>query len=203
MGRSAPAKLAAANAVRYPERSARTAIGLVIGVTLVTMFIVAAQSFQTMILNAQAANPQLYAGVGTVLNGIAGVFSVLVGFAALIAAVGVVNNLSLSVIQRQRELGLLRALGFSRVQIRQTIFAEAGQITITALILGLILGTFYGWVGAQSLLGDLQHGVVTPTVPWLLLVIAALVAVALTLIASVAPTRRATQISPVSALASE
>ncbi|WP_426516731.1 ABC transporter permease [Diaminobutyricibacter sp. McL0618] len=203
MGTTAPAKLAAANAVRYPERSARTAIGLVIGVTLVTMFIVASQSFQTMIVNAQAANPDLYAGAGTVLNVIAAVFSVLVGFSALIAAIGVVNNLSLSGIQRQRELGLLRALGFSRVQVRQTIVAEAGQITITAVLLGLILGTFYGWVGAQSLLGDLQHGVVSPTIPWALIVIAAAVAVALTLIASIAPTRRALKISPVSALAIE
>ncbi|HEY2556468.1 MAG TPA: ABC transporter permease, partial [Diaminobutyricibacter sp.] len=150
-----------------------------------------------------AADPNAYADAGTVLNVIAAVFSVLVGFSALIAAIGVVNNLSLSGLQRQRELGLLRALGFSRVQVRQTIVAEAGQITITAVLLGLILGTFYGWVGAQSLLGDLQHGVVSPTIPWALIVIAAAVAVALTLVASIAPTRRALMISPVSALAIE
>ncbi|HEY2556393.1 MAG TPA: FtsX-like permease family protein, partial [Diaminobutyricibacter sp.] len=48
-GRSAPARLAAANAVRNPERSTRTTIGLVIGVTLITMFVVAASSYQHMI----------------------------------------------------------------------------------------------------------------------------------------------------------
>ncbi len=201
-GRSAPARLAAANAVRNPERSTRTTIGLVIGVTLITMFVVAASSYQQMIALAQERNPQLFAGVDSVLTVTMIVFSVLIGFSAVIAAIGVVNNLSLSVLQRTRELGLLRALGFSAGQVRALILSESAQLTIAAVLAGLVLGVTYGWAGAQSLLGSIPGGgFVTPVVPWGLLVAAAVGAAALAIVASVAPTRRATGVSPVAALA--
>jgi putative ABC transport system permease protein len=130
------------------------------------------------------------------------VFSVLVGFSAVIAAIGVVNNLSLSVLQRTRELGLLRALGFSAGQVRRLILSESAQLTIAAVLAGLVLGVAYGWAGAQSLLGSIPGGgFVVPVVPWGLLVAAAVGAAGLAVVASVAPTRRATAVSPVVALA--
>lgn len=201
-GRSAPARLAAANAVRNPERSTRTTIGLVIGVTLITMFVVAASSYQGMIHIAQQKNPELFQGVDSVIAVTMVVFSVLIGFSAAIAAIGVINNLSLSVLQRTRELGLLRALGFSAGQIRRLILSESAQLTIAAVLAGLALGVMYGWAGAQSLLGSIPgSGLVLPVVPWGLLVLAAVGAAGLAIIASVAPTRRATGVSPVVALA--
>ena len=204
-GRSAPARLAAENALRHPQRSARATIGVVIGVTLVTMFGVAVASFTQLIHAAQAAQPEVYQGTEQVLNGVTAVFSILTGFSALIAAVGLVNNLSLSVLQRIRELGLLRALGFSVRQLRRMILTESAQLTITAVLLGLILGTCYGWVGAQSLLGAISGGpgIVLPAVPWLIVGIIVIAAAALTAIASWAPSRRATRVSPVTALAVE
>ncbi|MDH6181137.1 putative ABC transport system permease protein [Microbacteriaceae bacterium SG_E_30_P1] len=199
LGRSSEARMAAENAVRYPERSARTTIGLVIGVTLVTMFIVAVATFQSMLEPVSEA-----ADLDELMAAIVGVFSVLIGFSALIAAVGMVNNLSLSVLQRTRELGLLRALGFTVRQLRAMIRIEAAQLTATALAVGLLLGTVYGWVGAQSLLGSMPGaGLVLPVVPWWLLAVIAAVGAVLTVAASVAPTRRATSIAPVVALAVE
>jgi putative ABC transport system permease protein len=201
-GRSAPARLAAANAVRNPERSTRTTIGLVIGVTLITMFVVAASSYQQMILVAQQENPELFQGVDSVIAVTMIVFSVLIGFSAVIAAIGVVNNLSLSVLQRTRELGLLRALGFSGRQVRTLILSESAQLTVAAVLAGLVLGIVYGWAGAQSLLGSMPGaGLVLPTVPWWLLVFSAVGAAGLAIVASVSPTRRATRVSPVVALA--
>ena len=131
------------------------------------------------------------------------IFSVLIGFSALIAAGGMVNNLSLSVLQRTRELGLLRALGFTARQLRAMIRAEAAQLTIAAILVGLVLGIFYGWAGAQSLLGTINGapGLVVPVVPLWLLAVVAVSAAVLTVVASVAPTRRATRIAPVVALA--
>jgi putative ABC transport system permease protein len=204
-GRSAPARLASENAVRYPERSSRTTIGLVIGVTLVTMFAVAIGGYEQMILDAQAAQPEVYQGIGTELTITVTVFSVLTGFSALIAAVGMVNNLSLSVLQRTRELGLLRALGFTAGQVRRMILVESAQLTTAAVVVGLILGSFYGWAGAQSLLGGINGtpGLIVPIFPWLVIAIIVLAAVALTLVASVAPSRRATRVAPVAALAVE
>jgi len=204
MGSGPAARLAAANAVRYPERSSRTTIGLVIGVTLVTMFAVAMESYREMIHRAQQAQPELYQGTDQVLAMTLAVFAVLIGFSALIAAVGMVNNLSLSVLQRQRELGLLRALGFTGGQARRMIVAEAAQMSVAAAGVGLILGVFYGWAGAQSLLGSVEgSGFVPPSVPWALLVTVAAAAALLTVVASVAPSRRATRITPVEALVFE
>ncbi len=202
-GSSAPARLAAENAVRYPERSSRTTIGLVIGVTLVTMFAVAIESYQAMIRAAQEAQPEVYAGTDEMLNVTVVVFSVLVGFSALIAAAGMVNNLSLSVLQRSRELGLLRALGFSKQQVRRMILAESAQLTLASVLVGLVLGTFYGWAGAQSVLGSISGspGLIVPAVPVVLLATVLVGASLLTLGASLAPSRRATRVSPVSALA--
>ncbi|WP_026851190.1 ABC transporter permease [Glaciibacter superstes] len=204
LGRSASARLAAANALRYPERSSRATIGLVIGVTLITMFAVAGASYQDMMARAQAAQPEVYQGVDKVVAVTVAIFSVLIGFSALIAAVGMVNNLALSVLQRTRELGLLRALGFTAKQVRRMILAESTQMTIAAVGLGLILGVFYGWAGAQSLLGAQDGvGVIAPSIPWLLVVLCVVGAAALTLAASVSPARRATTVSPVVALAAD
>lgn len=204
-GRSAPARLAAENALRHPQRSSRATIGLVIGVTLVTMFGVATASFGQIIHAAQAAQPEEYQGMDQLLTGVTSVFSVLIGFSGLIAAVGLVNNLSLSVLQRIRELGLLRALGFSVRQLRRMILTESAQLTFTAVLLGLVLGAFYGWVGAQSFLGSINGspGIVLPAVPWLIVGVVVVAGAALTAIASWAPSRRATRVSPITALAVE
>ena len=198
LGSSASGRLAAENAVRYPERSARTTIGLVIGVTLVTMFAVAAAMFQQMLARlGEAAN------IEQMITAIVTIFSVLIGFSALIAAIGMVNNLSLSVLQRTRELGLLRALGFTSRQLRGMIRAESAQLTIAAVLVGFVLGVFYGWAGAQSLLGSVpgSGGMVFPVIPlWLLGVVVAVSAL-LTFAASATPARRATRVAPVTALA--
>lgn len=201
-GRGPVSALASANAVRNPLRSTRAMIGLVIGVTLVTMFAVAAESFQVMIAAAQADQPEVYEGTGQVLQVTVAIFSVLFGFSALLAAVGLVNNLSLSVLQRRRELGLLRALGFTSSQVRRMIVAEAAQMTVAAVVLGVVLGTFYGWCGAQALLGSIPGGgLIAPAVPLPLIAAVVVAAAVLTVVASLAPSRRATAISPVEALA--
>ena len=202
MGTSATARLAAENAVRNPARSSRATIGLVIGVTLVTMFAVATASYSDLIIRASEQEPEKYAGFDHTLDLTIGVFSVLFGFSAIIAAVGMVNTLSLSVMQRRRELGLLRALGFTAGQVRRMILAEAVQMSVASVAFGVVLGIVYGWAGAQSLLGALPGGgFFGPSVPWFILVGAVAVAVVLAAASSLAPSRQATRVSPVAALA--
>jgi putative ABC transport system permease protein len=205
LGRSAAARLAAENALRHPQRSSRATIGLVIGVTLLMTFGVAMATWQQIIMAAQAAQPELYQGVDQMVTAMVTIFSILIGFSGIIAAVGLVNNLSLSVLQRTRELGLLRALGFSIQQLRRMILSESAQLTLTAVLLGIVLGGFYGWAGAQSMLGSINGapGLIFPAVPWVILAVVVLGGAALTAIASWAPTRRATRVSPITALAVE
>ncbi|KQZ08148.1 hypothetical protein ASD23_06660 [Agromyces sp. Root1464] len=202
-GASPAARLAAENAVRHPERSSRMTIGLVIGVTLVTTFSVTMESYRAMLLAAQRAQPEVYAGIEEMLNVTVAIFTVLIGFSALIAAIGMVNTLSLSVMQRTRELGLLRALGFDRRQLRGMIVVESAALTVAATLMGIVLGFGYGWAGAQALLGGAQGEptFVLPGIPWALFGGLLVAAGVLTLVASIAPARRAMRVSPVVALA--
>lgn len=204
-GGSPSARLAAENAVRHPERSSRMTIGLVIGVTLVTTFAVAMESYRAMLLTAQQVRPEVYAGIDEMLNATVSIFTVLIGFSALIAAIGMVNTLSLSVMQRTRELGLLRALGFDRRQLRRMIVVESAALTLAATAMGIVLGFAYGWAGAQALLGGAQGETtfVLPGMPWALFGGLLVAAGVLTLVASIAPARRAMDVSPVVALAME
>lgn len=203
LGRTPSARLAAENAVRHPERSSRMTIGLVIGVTLVTMFAVAMESYRVLLLEAVADKPELMAGIEAMVDATVAVFSVLIGFSALIAAIGLVNTLSLSVLQRTRELGLLRALGFERRQVRGMVVAEAAALTAAATVVGIVLGVGYGWAGAQSMLGSVsgEPMLIAPVMPWPVLGLVVVAAVVLTIVASLAPARRAARVSPVAALA--
>ena len=200
LGTSPTGRLAAANAVRFPERSSRATIGLVIGVTLVTLFAVALASYRTMALIAFDADPAMRAALEETLAITTGIFTGLVGFSAVIAAVGMINTLSLGVLQRTRELGLLRALGFTGGQVRAMVVAESAQMTLAALGFGILLGVGYGWAAAQSLMGS-QAGLVAPTLPWPILAGIVGFGIALAAGASVAPARRAIRVSPVAALA--
>ncbi|GAB3600117.1 ABC transporter permease [Microbacterium tumbae] len=206
-GRSATARLAAENALRYPERSSRMAIGVVMGVTLVTMFAVALESVKALL--AKAAGGELDPQFSAIMDGFAAVMMVLVGISAVIAAVGLVNLLTIGVVQRRRELGLLRAIGLSNRQVRSMILLEAVHITVTATLTGLVLGVLYGWIAAQSLLGSVRMpplfeataGIVAPAVPWVPVAVIVVATAVLTLVAAATPTRLATRVAPVEALA--
>jgi putative ABC transport system permease protein len=205
-GRSAVARLASENALRYPERSSRMAIGVVIGVTLVTMFAVALESAKRVM--AAAAGGSLPPDLATPLDAFAGIMMGLVGVSAVIAAVGLINLLTLGVVQRRRELGLLRALGLSTGQVRRVVLLEAAHVTITAVVTGVVLGIAYGWAGAQSLLGAVaanpnheKAGLVWPAIPVPVVVLIIAATAVLTLVAAVVPTRLATRVAPVEALA--
>lgn len=205
-GRSATARLAAENALRYPERSSRMAIGVVMGVTLVSMFAVANESVKgVMTASAGGAPP---AEMSQIMDTFAGIMMGLVAVSAVIAGIGLVNLLSIGIVQRQRELGLLRALGLTSPQIRQVVLLEAVHVTITSLVFGLVLGVAYGWVAAQSLLGSVavppawsSPTLVAPAIPWMPVLVIVIATAVLTVAATVTPTRLATRVAPIAALA--
>ncbi|PPG30008.1 ABC transporter permease [Pseudoclavibacter sp. RFBB5] len=201
LGRGPVTRLAAANAVRNPSRSSRAVIGLVIGITLVTMFAVATETFRTITLEFGQMEPEMYAAFEQVIDVTTAIMSVLLGFSVLLAAVGMVNTLSLSVMQRRRELGLLRALGFTAGQVRRMIVTEAVAMIASSALFGLLLGVFYGWVGAQATFGSMVGRIMLPSIPWVTVAAVLLVTLLITVAASLLPARRATRVSPVAALA--
>jgi putative ABC transport system permease protein len=87
----------------------------------------------------------------------------LLALAVVIAILGIVNTLALSVVERRRELGMLRAVGMQRPQVRRTIYLESMLIALFGAIVGLILGVVFGW-GFVRTLRDEGLGVLT--IPW-------------------------------------
>ena len=207
-GSSATARLAAENALRYPERSSRMAIGVVMGVTLVTMFAVALESAKALMMNQ--VDGDMPEGFFAPFDAFAGIMMVLVAVSAVIAAVGLVNLLTIGVVQRRRELGLLRSIGLSNKQVRRMVLLEATHITVAATLTGLVLGVVYGWIAAQSLLGSVPTlpdfepaGFVLPQIPWIPVAAIVVATAVLTLVAAATPTRLATRVAPVEALAAD
>lgn len=129
----------------------------------------------------------------------------LLAVAVVIALVGVANTLSLSVIERTRENAVLRALGLTRGQLRRMLALEGALVAGVGGLLGVVLGSLYGWAGAASLLGGVAtaggDAIWTPALPWARLALLLAVAVLAGLAASVLPARRAVRTPPVAALA--
>ena len=128
------------------------------------------------------------------------VSTALLGMAVLIALVGVGNTLSLSVLERTREHGLLRALGLTTRQLRMLLADEALLVAGTAAVLGTVLGVGYGWAGTLTLLHGTTSHAPTLALPVSRLALVVLVAVGAGLLASVLPARRAARMAPVEAL---
>jgi len=168
----------------------------------VVMFVVASATMRSITRSyiGEVDDPAATAALETLLDVTTVVMIVLGGISAVLAAIGMVSNLSLSVIQRRREIGVLRAVGASREQVRAMITVESLLSSVVAIGTGCVLGVLYGWAGAQATFGAAQHALVWPTVPWQLLVAVVASAAALGLVAAVAPVQRATRVAPIDAL---
>ena len=93
----------------------------------------------------------------TMINGMMALLVGLIAVAVLIALVGVANTLSLSVIERTRESATLRAIGMTRGQLRRSLAVEALLLSLVSGVVGVVLGTLFGWLGSYmvfSLYGD-------------------------------------------------
>lgn len=199
MGSHPVARLAAKNPARNPAGATRVTLGLGIGITLVTTFATVLQQFRLLATKFNdATDPE---AILAIVDAITLMLVVLVGFSALLAAVGMVSTLLQSVLQRRRELALLRALGFTITQVRQMIAVEAIQVVATATIGGLLLGSLYGWAGAQSAFGSLTKILLPLSMPVPVIAGVVLTTATITVVASLVAARPVTRVSPVEALA--
>jgi putative ABC transport system permease protein len=130
---------------------------------------------------------------GTLLQG-------LLWFVTLIALLGIANTQALSVVERTREIGLLRAVGMRRRQVTRMIRAETLVVGLLGASLGLLAGLAGAWLAVRALSGFPSAGLVVPTVG---LLGAMLVAVVASVLAARAPARRAARINILRAIATE
>ncbi|MFF0232781.1 FtsX-like permease family protein [Micromonospora sp. NPDC005254] len=133
-----------------------------------------------------------------VLNALVWITAGLVSLTVLIAVVGVGSTTALSVVERVRESGLLRAVGLSRAGLRTMLTVESGLYGVIGASFGLLLGVPYAWLAVRAL------GLNAPlSLPVLSLVGLFAALVGLTALAGVLPARRASRVSPVVALGVE
>ena len=124
----------------------------------------------------------------------------LLALAVLIAALGIVNTLALSVIERTREIGLLRAVGMGRRQVRRMVRLESVVIAIFGTLLGLVLGVALGSALVTALSGE---GIDQLVVPYGQLVIYLVVGALIGVLAAVWPARRAARLDILGAITTE
>jgi len=124
----------------------------------------------------------------------------LLALALVIAVLGIVNTLALSVIERTREVGLLRAIGLSRRQLRRMIRLEAVVIALLGAVLGVVLGIGFGLALMTALADEGLEVIAVPGVQLAVFVVAsALVGV----LAAVFPARRAARLDVLRAISAE
>jgi putative ABC transport system permease protein len=124
----------------------------------------------------------------------------LLGLAIIIAVLGIVNTLALSVIERTREVGLLRAVGLSRRQLRRMVRLESVAIAVLGAVLGVIMGVAFGIV-LQRAIAD--QGIDVLSIPALQLALFVLVAAVVGVLAAVLPARRAARLNVLDAITTQ
>jgi putative ABC transport system permease protein len=133
------------------------------------------------------------------INQISAFFYVLLSLAVIVSLFGIVNTLVLAIYERTRELGLLRAVGMSKRQVRRIVRYESVITALIGAVLGTVLGVFFAVIISRPLAGEgfeLSFPVGTLVI---LLILAGLAGV----LAAITPARRASKLNVLEALAYE
>jgi putative ABC transport system permease protein len=135
------------------------------------------------------------------INGLLNVVYALLALAVIIALIGIANTLGLSILERTRELGLLRAVGMTRRQLRSTIRVESVLVAVIGTVLGMAVGVVFGSAVMSSLRGTTTDLVVA--IPVGSLVVIGIVGLLVGVVASLLPARRAGRLAVLDAIATE
>ncbi|WP_028650892.1 ABC transporter permease [Nocardioides halotolerans] len=129
-----------------------------------------------------------------------GIVTALLLLAVVVAVLGIVNTLALSVVERTRELGLMRAVGATRRQVRAVVRRESVLMSLLGALTGVALGVGSGAALARAL-GD--EGITTVSVPLLTVGVYFAIAVAVGVLAALGPARRASRVDVLRAVTTE
>ena len=138
------------------------------------------------------------ADTASTIDVVISIINVLLALSVLIAVLGIVNTLALAVLERTRELGLLRAIGLGRKQVRRMITVEAVIVAIFGALLGIAVGSVFG-IALQWALAD--EGITELRFPVGRLVLFVAVAALAGVVAALIPARRAARLDVLRAIA--
>ena len=127
-------------------------------------------------------------------------FTGLLFFAVIIAVLGITNTLTLSVYERTREIGLLRAVGMSRRQVRRMVRWEAVIVATFGALLGVGIGIVLGWAVVRALADE---GLGAFDIPFTQVILALVLAAATGVLAAVWPARKAARMNILDAISTE
>jgi putative ABC transport system permease protein len=133
------------------------------------------------------------------INQILTIFYALGILIMIIVIFGIVNVLALSVVERTREIGMLRAIGTTRPQMRAMVRYEAIITSVIGGILGIVIGAVFSWIIVKAL-EDFGFEFSVSAVPLIVILIAAIV---VGVLAAILPARRAARLNPLDALHQE
>jgi putative ABC transport system permease protein len=153
--------------------------------------------FPTISIDTKA---EFIADAETQVDQMVTLFSGLLGLALIIALLGIANTLALSIVERTREIGLLRAVGMARRQVRSMIRWEAIVIALFGALLGVLIGSAIGFGVVSSLADD---GLGSFTLPVGQLAVWLVAAAAAGLLASIGPARKAARLDVLKAISYE
>ncbi|MEE1786156.1 FtsX-like permease family protein [Streptomyces sp. SP17BM10] len=142
---------------------------------------------------------QLVREASGVMGDLLAVLYGLLAVGALIGALGIVNTLAVSVAERTREIGVLRAVGLDRAGVRRMIRLEAVTVAAYGTLLGLAAGLAGAWAVGPLATGAVEH--YEPALPWGTLLLVCAVSLAIGALASAVPARRAASLGPLAAAA--
>lgn len=136
--------------------------------------------------------------VGQVFDFLIATVNALLGMSIVIALIGIVNTLTLSIFERRSELGMVRALGMTRQQVGRMVRLEAVLIGVLGTLVGMAAGLLLGWV----VVGGIADGAIDLAVNWARLGLIAVAGVLVGVLASLLPARRATRLDALDAMRS-
>jgi putative ABC transport system permease protein len=134
------------------------------------------------------------------VNQIVNLITVILVLAVVIGLVGIVNTLALSVLERTREIGLLRALGMSRAQVKAMVRHESVIVALLGAVAGVIVGFFLAWAMQHSLV---DQGLTLLRIPLVTLAAYLVAAAASGVVAGILPARRAAELDVLAAIYAE
>ena len=143
---------------------------------------------------------QFKSGIVSTITQLLLVIYVLLLVSVVISLIGISNTLSLSIHERTRELGLLRAMGMTRSQMRSSVRWEAVIVALIGTALGLVLGLGLSFLMIKVLAGE---GITDYSAPPVWMIVIALVAAGLAVLASIRPAWRASKLNVLEAIATE